>query len=108
MERDQSLDGVSVLTLQDLEVLQIIEEPQPQLQEQGQQQQQAAGTVPKRALILKIDPQDAVVLKYLRDSVGKIDLALRSPTNSTLFDVQPVNINYLVLRYGIVLPQPLQ
>jgi Flp pilus assembly protein CpaB len=108
MERDQSLDSVSVLTLQDLEVLQIVEEPQPQLQEQGQQQQQAAGTVPKRALILKIDPQDAVVLKYLRDSVGKIDLALRSPTNSTLFDVQPVNINYLVLRYGIVLPQPLQ
>ena len=58
--------------------------------------------------MLKIDPQDAVVLKYLRDSVGSIDLALRSETNSTLFDTQPVNINYLVLRYGIVLPQPLE
>jgi len=49
-----------------------------------------------------------VVLKYLRDSVGQIDLALRSPTNNTLFDVDPVNINYLVLRYGIALPQPLE
>lgn len=107
LQRDQSLDNVSVLTLQDLEVLQILEEPLPETAQQGQQQ--PAATEPRaRALILKINPQDAVVLKYLIDSVGTIDLALRSPTNSTLFTVQPVNINYLVLRYGIVLPQPLE
>jgi hypothetical protein len=35
-------------------------------------------------------------------------LALRAPENDTLFNVQPVNINYLMLRYGIVLPQPLE
>jgi hypothetical protein len=40
--------------------------------------------------------------------VGTIDVALRSPENNTLFSVQPVNINYLVLRYGIVLPEPLE
>ncbi len=108
-QRDQSLDKVSVLTLQNLEVLQIVEEPQVAPEEQAQQQQQQAPAQPRRrALILKIDPQDAVVLKYLRDSVGQIDLALRSPTNNTLFDVDPVNINYLVLRYGIALPQPLE
>jgi Flp pilus assembly protein CpaB len=102
-ERDQSLDRVSVLTLQNLEVLQVIEEPQAEAQ--GEE----AAPVRKRALILKIDPQDAVVLKYLRDSVaGTIDLALRSPQNSRLFDVQAVNINYLVLRYGIKLPQPIE
>jgi Flp pilus assembly protein CpaB len=106
--RDQSLDQVSVLTLQNLEVLGIIEEPQPEITEQTRQQQNQPATLPRRALILKIDPQDAVVLKYLLNSVGSIDLALRSPTNPTLFDVQPVNINYLVLRYGIVLPQPLE
>ena len=106
--RDQSLDQVSVLTLQDLEVLQVIEEPQPEITEQARQQQNQPPEPPRRALILKIDPQDAVVLKYLLNSVGSIDLALRSPTNRTLFDVQPVNINYLVLRYGIVLPQPLE
>jgi Flp pilus assembly protein CpaB len=108
LERDQSLDNVSVLTLQDLEVLQILEEPQPDTTQQAQQQQQQPTEPRQRALILKINPQDAVVLKYLIDSVGTIDLALRSPSNSTLFDVQPVNINYLVLRYGIVLPQPLE
>jgi Flp pilus assembly protein CpaB len=106
LERDQSLDNISVLTLQNLEVLQVIEEPAPQVESQQQQQQQPSG--PQRALVLKIDPQDAVVLKYLLDSTGKIDLALRSPTNNTLFDVEPVNINYLVLRYGIRLPQPLE
>ena len=99
--RDQSLDKVSVLTVQNLEVLQLIEEPTPQ-------QQQEEAPPPSRALILKIDPQDALVLKYLIDSVGKIDLALRSPTNNTLFDVESVNINYLMLRYGIKLPQPLE
>jgi len=101
VERDQSLDKVSVLTLQNLEVLQLIEEPAPPDQQEG-------APLPSRALILKIDPQDALVLKYLIDSIGKIDLALRSPTNNTLFDVESVNINYLVLRYGIRLPEPLQ
>jgi len=106
LERDQSLDNVSVLTLQNLEVLQIIEEPQPEVQ--PQQQQQQAPELPRRALILKIDPQDAIVLKYLRDSEGTIDLALRSPENNALYDVEPVNINYLALRYGIELPQTLE
>lgn len=106
IERDQSLDNVSVLTLQNLEVLRILEEPQ--VETEARQQDEAQITPPKRALLLKIDPQDAVVLKYLRDSVGHIDLALRAPDNEALFSVEPVNINYLVLRYGIALPQPLE
>ena len=107
LERDQSQDSISVLTLQNLEVLQVIEEPVPDTQGQQQQQQQQP-VVPQRALVLKIDPQDAIVLKYILDSTGKVDVVLRSPTNNTLFDVEPVNINYLVLRYGIRLPEPLE
>jgi Flp pilus assembly protein CpaB len=106
--RDQSMDNVSVLTLQNLEVLQVLEEPQTQAEQQGQQQEAQQVQPRQRALLLKIDPQDAVILKYIRDSQGKIDVALRSSTNNTLFDVDPVNINYLVLRYGITLPQPLK
>ena len=103
MERDQTMDNVSVLALQNLEVLQIIEEPTQQPEDPD------APAPPKnRALVLKIDPQDAVVLKYLRDSLSVLDLALRNPENETLFSVEPVNINYLVLRYGITLPQPLE
>lgn len=105
LERDQHFDGVTVLTLQNLEVLQIIEEPQAQAQ---QAEEEEGPVLRPKALILKVEPQDAVVLKYLMDLDGDIQLALRSPDNEALFNVQPVNINYLMLRYGIALPQPLE
>jgi hypothetical protein len=86
----------------------IIEEPETQPEEtRGQEEEE--GIAPRgRALVLEADPQDAVVLKYIRDSEGIIDLVLRSPTNGTLFEVEPVNVNYLMLRYGILLPEPLE
>jgi pilus assembly protein CpaB len=105
--RDQSMDKVSVLTVQNLEVLRIIEEPAAPTEE-GEQAEEEAPAATRKALVLAINPQDAVVLKYLRDNAGIIDVALRSPENGTLFDTEPVNINYLILRYGIVLPEPLQ
>jgi Flp pilus assembly protein CpaB len=106
VERDQSMDKVAVLALQDLEVLQIIEEPQVQVTQEGDEPAPAA--LPQRALILKIDPQDAVILKYLRDTATTMDVALRSPINDDLFEVEAVNINYLMLRYGISVPEPLE
>jgi Flp pilus assembly protein CpaB len=106
VERDQSMDQATVLALQDLEVLQIIEEPQVQVTQEGDEPPPAE--LPRRAMILKIDPQDAVILKYLRDTATKIDVALRSPINDALFEVESVNINYLMLRYGIAVPQPLE
>jgi len=108
VERDESLDNVSVLVLQNLEVLRIIQEPQPEAQQQGRQAGEEEAIPLRRALILKVTPQDAVLLKYFRDSTGQIDVALRSPDNGTLFDVEPVNINYLIRRYGITLPEPLE
>jgi pilus assembly protein CpaB len=104
MERDQHLDKVSLLTVQNLEVLRIIQQPRPETPgEEGAPVQPL-----RRALVLKIDPQDAAMLKYLRDTIGDVDLALRSPENNRLFEVDPVNINYLMLRYGIEVPQPLE
>jgi pilus assembly protein CpaB len=106
LERDQHLDSASLLTVQNLKVLRIIEEPQAQ--PAGEDQEALPPQLPRRALVLKVDPQDAAVLKYLRNTVGVLDLALRSPENDRLFDVDPVNINYLMLRYGIVVPEPLE
>jgi Flp pilus assembly protein CpaB len=101
--RDQSMDQVSALVLQNLEVLRIIQEPT------ATQEGEEGTTEPvRRALVLKITPQDAVLLKYFRNSSANIDLALRTSENASLFDVEAVNINYLVLRYGITLPEPLR
>jgi Flp pilus assembly protein CpaB len=103
VERDQSMDYVSVLTLQNLEVVQIIDEPAPEGEQDPDQP-----VVRNQALILQADPQDAVVLRYLLDVVGGVTLAKRGAENEALFNVQPVNINYLMLRYGVILPQPLE
>ena len=103
IERDQSMDDVSILTLQNLEVVQIIEEPLAE----GEQETEEP-VLRNRALILQADPQDAVVLRYMLDAVGGVSLAKRGADNEALFNVQPVNINYLMLRYGVVLPQPLE
>jgi pilus assembly protein CpaB len=105
IERDQSMDQASVLALQNLEVLEILEEPAAPT---AAQEEGVPVELPRRALLLQIDPQDAVILKYLRDSEATIDVALRARDNDTQYEVDAVNINYLILRYGIVLPEPLE
>jgi pilus assembly protein CpaB len=105
INRDQSMDNTSVLALQNLEVLEILEEPAPA---GAAPEEEAPVELARRALLLQIDPQDAVILKYLRDSEATIDVALRGRDNDTQYEVDAVNINYLILRYGIVLPEPLE
>ena len=56
-----------------------------------------------RAYLLSLDPQDALVLKNLRDDGAVFDLVLRSPTSTQLFDLDPVMSEYLVDRYQLEL-----
>ena len=92
---------VALTTVQDLEILQIVAE-QPTAEKGGGEQQPG-----ERVIVVIADPQEAVILKYLKDSGGVIDFALRSPTNERLFETEPVTINYLARRYGIIPPEPL-
>jgi pilus assembly protein CpaB len=48
------------------------------------------------ALLLELDPSDAVMVKKVKDSGGTIDLALRSPLDNEPFDVSPVTDNDLI------------
>lgn len=94
---------VAVTAVQDLEILQIVAKKQP-----AEEEAEGEGEVVEERLILLIaDPQEALILKYLKDSGGAIDFALRAPTSERLFDVEPVTINYLATLYGIVPPEPL-
>ena len=46
-----------------------------------------------------VDPQEAVILKYIKDSGGIIDLVVRSLENKQINKTDPVNIDYLADLY---------
>jgi len=53
------------------------------------------------ALMLALAPQDALVLKHLKDTGAIFDLVLRAPTSTELFDTVPVTTEYLIERFQI-------
>ncbi len=57
------------------------------------------------AILLAMDPQDALVLKHLKDAGGIFDIVLRAPTSNQLFDLQPVWDEYLIDRYELEIEQ---
>ena len=58
-----------------------------------------------RAYLLAMTPQDALVLKHMRDTGAAFDIVLRSPTSNELFDVNPVTVDYLLQRYELTVPK---
>jgi pilus assembly protein CpaB len=59
------------------------------------------------ALLLALDPQDALVLKHLKDTDAIFDFVLRSPTSNQLFELEPVTEDYLIDLYSLEgEPQP--
>ena len=67
----------------------------------GSEQQQAAGKAPATAILLALEPLDALTLKFFRDAGGAPDLALRSPVAEGPFDVPAVDGQYVLERYQI-------
>ena len=67
-------------------------------------------TVPRESVnilsyLLALDPQDALILKYLKDSGAVFDLVLRAPTSTGQFNLTPVTAEYLKELYGLeILP----
>jgi Flp pilus assembly protein CpaB len=97
---------VSVYAIQDLEVLQIIYQPPPKSDE-AETEPELPPQLPK-TILLAIDPQDAVVLKYAIDTETSIDLALRAEDNRRDFEVDAVTINTLSERYEFFAPRPVR
>jgi pilus assembly protein CpaB len=52
-------------------------------------------------ILLLLKPQDALVLKYAMDAGGVIDLALRAPDAEQEYDLEPVDVDYLINRYDM-------
>ncbi len=49
-----------------------------------------------------VDHQEALILKYVKDSGGTIDLAVRSAEDKNIVQTDPVTLDYLVDLYGFV------
>lgn len=58
-----------------------------------------------RAYLLVLSPQDALVLKHMRDAGATFDIVLRSPTSNELFELSPVTVDYLLQRYELTIPK---
>jgi len=64
-----------------------------------------ASTAPTNpdALLLTVSPQDALVLKYVKDNGAVFDVVLRAPGAEKPFDTVPVDVQWLIDRYTIPL-----
>jgi pilus assembly protein CpaB len=57
------------------------------------------------AILLALNPQDALVLKHLKDTGAVFDIVLRAPTSEVQFDLTPVTEQYIIEYYGLeILP----
>jgi pilus assembly protein CpaB len=54
-----------------------------------------------QAILLTISPQDALVLKYVKDTGGSLDMVLRAPGAEQPSAAEPVDVDYLIRRYRI-------
>lgn len=55
------------------------------------------------AVLFELSPQDAVIVKYVKDSGGTIDFTLRSSTDATVYETDAINQDYLFDNYGFQL-----
>jgi pilus assembly protein CpaB len=53
------------------------------------------------AILLALDPQDALLLKHLKDTGGIFDIVLRAPEDEADFETTPVDPSYLQQHYGL-------
>ena len=85
-------------------VLEVVETDTPVLQGQnaGEVTVTSTRTV---SYLLALNPQDALVLKHLKDTDAIFDIVLRAPTSTTQFELTPVTQEYIIEFYGLeILP----
>jgi pilus assembly protein CpaB len=56
---------------------------------------------PPQALLFTIAPQDALVLKYVKDAGGTMDIVLRAPGDTGPYETNPVDVQFMINRYKI-------
>jgi len=54
-----------------------------------------------KAVLFTLTPQDALVLKYVKDAGGVQDIVLRAPGAEHPFSIEPVDVDFVINRYRI-------
>lgn len=96
-------DGERIVTLDALQNVEIAAMIRPGGAEVGEGVAALSRDEPA-TIIVALDPQDALVLKHLWDIGGTVSLALRAPGAEEPFDVEPVDMPYMVDRYELRIP----
>jgi pilus assembly protein CpaB len=101
--------GVTALVVDIIEV-EVEEDEEGQEGEVELQPGQTAEGAPTRvtnirAYLLALDPQDALILKHLKDIGGIFDIVVRAPTSTVQFELDTVTDKFLVELYNLdILP----
>lgn len=81
-------------TLQNIKVLRIVrakpteQDPNPQA----------------TSIVFELNPQDAVIAKFVKDSGGTVDFTLRSSKDTKPFETEAINQDYIFDHYGLKAP----
>ena len=86
---EEEVETVTFALLQNIAVATVVR----QVDEEGQP------TGAPQALLLAVDPQDALVLKYMKDVGAVVDLVLRAPGAEGEFAIEPVDLDYVINGY---------
>lgn len=92
---------VTFNALQNLEIAAVIHSSDLGVEASARVGSQGVGPL---AIVFALDPQDALILKHLKDIGGGVDIVLRAPEATEISDTQSVNINYVIDRYRIRIP----
>jgi len=68
----------------------------------------SAGSTPPTSILVTVSPQNALILKYVRDAAGIQDIVLRAPGEGQPSTAEPVDAEYLMRRYGISMTSSVQ
>jgi pilus assembly protein CpaB len=105
MVDDKSNSGQSTqTTLQNVEIFALGEQAQAGIQ--ASSSGVSARTAPSgQPLALLVDHQDAVIIKYIKDSGGTIDFALRSSDEERIVRTDAVTVDSIAERFRFRVPQ---
>jgi pilus assembly protein CpaB len=104
VERTFTVDAFQKVSITAL-VLEIIDQQSSTLLKGETGDQATAVSTKTNSYLLALDPQDALVLKHLKDTDATFDFVLRAPTSTVKFELTPVTEEYIIEFYGLeILP----